>query len=111
MMREKRRYLEFSVVSDRKFAKEEAKHMLYEAVFSLIGEEGASKAAVQLKAFETQKQLLLVKCALASQNPVISALALKTSFKGEKVSLHFQKIYGTLEKAKAEFPSLKDEKF
>ncbi len=111
MMRDKRRYLEFFLESPKKFTEEESKHLAYEAVFSLIGEQGASKAAIQLKAFNSEKQLLLLKCALISETEVIAALSLKTQFKGEKVSLHLQQIFGTLDKAKGGFPSLKDRKF
>lgn len=108
--REKRRYLEFQVVSGKKYSDEETKHLIYEGVFSLVGEQGASEAAIQLKAFDHEKQLALVKCSLISYQKVIAALALKTSFRGEKMAIRLRKIYGTLQKAKHIFPSLKKDR-
>lgn len=107
MMREKRRYLQLQIVSGKKYSEEEAKHLLYESVFQVLGEKGASMAALGLKAFEGGGQLMLVKCSLKSHQEVIAALALKTLFRGEKVAIRLQKIYGTLEKAKMPFKSLK----
>jgi RNase P/RNase MRP subunit POP5 len=110
MMREKRRYLEFQILSKKTFTDEEAKHLLYEGVFQLLGEKGASIAALQLKAFESKKQLMLVKCSLKSYMQVIAALALKTAFRGTAIALRLRKIYGTLDKAKAVFPALIQQK-
>ncbi|MEK6953365.1 MAG: Rpp14/Pop5 family protein, partial [Candidatus Micrarchaeota archaeon] len=71
---------------------------------------GASEAALQLKAFNSAEQLMLVKSSLASHQKVIAALALKNTFRGEKVAIRSQKVYGTLDKAKVPFPSLKERK-
>ncbi|MFH0971305.1 MAG: Rpp14/Pop5 family protein [Candidatus Micrarchaeota archaeon] len=106
MMREKRRYLQFQLISQKRLSEEDAKHLVYEAVFQLVGEQGASEAALQLKAFDGGKQLLLLKCASKAHQKVIAALALKTIFRGGKVALRLQRIYGTLMKAKAIFPAL-----
>lgn len=110
MMREKRRYLQIQIISNKKFAEEEAKHLIYESIFSLLGEDGASEAVLQVRAFDANKQLILVKCSLKSHRKVIAALALKSAFKGDKVSLRLMKIYGTLEKAKPVFPALAQSK-
>ena len=110
MIREKRRYLQFQIICARKFTEEDAKHLLYEAVFQLLGEQGASEAALQLKAFDGAGQRMLVKCSLKSYQKVIAALAMKNSFRGEQIALHMQKIYGTLDKAKNVFHSIKQKK-
>lgn len=106
-MREKRRYLLIEVISERKFSEEDAKRAAYEAVFQLLGEQGASKAAMQAKAYDPERQLLLLKCSLASHRNVVAALALKAGFGGARISLRLRKIYGTLKKAKSLFPTLK----
>ncbi|MFH1258165.1 MAG: Rpp14/Pop5 family protein [Candidatus Micrarchaeota archaeon] len=110
MMREKRRYLQLQIISQKKFSEEEAKHLIYESVFQLLGEQGASEAALQVKAFDFENQKALVKCSLSSYQKVIAALALKAKFRDLPVSIRLQKVYGTLEKAKTVFPSLKKAK-
>ncbi len=83
---------------------------MYEALFQLVGERGASEAALNLKAFDYEKQIILVKCSLKSHQTVIASLALKKSFRREEISIRLQRIYGTLEKAKKAFPSLNKSK-
>ena len=101
MMRlEKRRYLLLGLEAEggRKLSGEEAKHLVYEGVFSLLGESGAAKASVQAKEFDTDRQLLVVKCAASELDGVIAALAAKTEFKGGPVALRLKKISGSIGK-------------
>lgn len=97
---EKKRYLLIKAECEggRGFSQEEFKHAVYEAVFSLLGEQGASKAGVHLKLFDEKSQLGIVKCSLKQLEEVIAALAAKTSFRGRKTALRLQKISGAIGK-------------
>ena len=97
-MREKRRYLLLKLGAEggRKFSAEEAKQLVYEAVFSLLGEEGAASAGVQLKEFDPGRQLLVVKAANKGVDKAIAALAAKTEFRGGRCCLRLQGISGAI---------------
>ncbi len=95
MVAEKKRYLLLKLEAERgAFSQEEAKHCVYEAVFSLLGEEGASRAGLQLKEFDDSGQLLVLKCANNEVDRVIAALAAKTGFRGAACALRLQRISG-----------------
>lgn len=97
---EKKRYLLLQLEAEggAKLSQDDFKHACYEAVFALLGEAGAARAALQPKLFDAQKQLGVIKCSLASLNKVIAALACKNSFKGRKIALRLQKISGSIGK-------------
>ncbi len=98
MLKEKKRYLKIKFIHSKKLNSEDAKHCIYEAVFSLLGENGASNAMVQLKEFSIEDQIAIVKCRTEFLEDAISALALKNSFKGLPVSLQLEKISGNIGK-------------
>ena len=95
---EKKRYLKILVELEGGggLGQEEFKHAVYEAVFSLLGEQGASKAWVQVKNFDEREQIGIVKCSLREIERVIASLAGKTSFRGKKIALRLQKISGAI---------------
>ena len=96
---EKKRYLLLRVETlGSPLSQDEFKHAAYEAVFSLLGEEGAGRAALQPKAFDEKLQKGIVKCSLSRLEKVIAALAAKTSFKGKKIALRLEKISGAIGK-------------
>ncbi|MBI5177248.1 hypothetical protein HY995_04140 [Candidatus Micrarchaeota archaeon] len=96
MIREKKRYLliKFEREGGVAFSADEAKKCLYQAIFSLLGEQGASLARAGLKEFDEKGQLGMVKCTLEPLDRVIAALALKTTFDGKPVALRLLKISG-----------------
>lgn len=102
-MREKTRYIALQLVSAQKSDETQAKHLIYEALFQTLGEHGASKAAVQLKAFDAPKQRVLIKCANSEAESVIAALALKRTFRGVDVALRVLRVSGSVAGA-GDFP-------
>ena len=82
----------------KKLTGEEAKALVYEAVFSLLGEEGAARANVQLKEFSGEKQKLILKCANKQVDAVIAALAAKTEFRGSRLAIRLERISGMIGK-------------
>ncbi len=97
-MLEKRRYLRLKLEREGSagFTAEEAKHAVYEAVFSLLGEGGAAKANVQAKEFDPAKQEIVIKCATRELDNVIAALAAKVEFRGAKAALRLLKVSGAI---------------
>lgn len=97
-MREKTRYLKvlFQKEAGEKIDSTSAKHLVYNAVFELLGEEGAASAQVHLKEYDEEKQLAAIKCRNAQIDLVISALALKRFDAGKSVALRLQKISGAI---------------
>lgn len=104
MMREKRRYLLSHLESKVRHSEDDARRMVSDAVLQLFGEQGVSRARLSLKAFDAEKQLLLVRCSLASSEKVMAALALKTVYRTERLALRLAKVFGTLRKARDFFP-------
>lgn len=95
MMRDKKRYLQL-IVLGQKLDERKAKHLVYDAIFSFLGEKTAGKAGVSLKAFDVETQSAVVKCDLKYLEQVISALALKRFFEGKDVALRLEKISGSV---------------
>ena len=98
MVAEKKRYLLLQVECPRKLSAEEAKHAVYEAVFGMLGEEGAAKAGVAAKAFDDARQEMVVKCATSRLDFVITAIAAKVEFRGSPIALRLKKISGMIGK-------------
>lgn len=96
-MREKKRYL-LVEVNGPKVDDKTAKHVLYEAVFQLLGEAGAAEASFQFKEFNPSKQLAIVKCKTVFLERVIASLALKRYWHGGDVALRVKKISGMISK-------------
>ena len=95
MMRDKKRYLQLKIIGG-KLDEKKAKHLVYDAVFSFLGEKTAGKAGVSLKSFDAEKQLVVVKCDLKFLEQTIAALALKRFFEGRDVALRLEKISGSV---------------
>lgn len=98
MKLEKVRYLAFRLeaADGKPLSPEEAKHAAYEAMFSLWGEAGASKARLRLAAFNEKNQAGVLSCRLAFLEQTIAALALKTGFRNAPIAIRLEKISGTL---------------
>jgi RNase P/RNase MRP subunit POP5 len=98
MVSEKKRYLLLQIECPRRLSAEEAKHAVYEAVFGLLGEEGAAKAVVSAKLFDDARQELVIKCATSQLDFVITAVAAKTEFRGSPIALRLKLISGMIGK-------------
>ena len=96
MMREKKRYLKIKVEAEKPVGETEAKHLVYEAVFSMLSELGASKASAFLKEWSEEKQEGIVRCANAYVYDVTAALAAKRYWRGQDVAVRVEKISGSI---------------
>jgi RNase P/RNase MRP subunit POP5 len=72
------------------------KHLVHDAVQEFLGELGAGKARVTVKAFDSTTQKAVVQCQLDSLNETIAALALKRKHCEKDVKITLKKISGTI---------------
>ncbi|MCX6767858.1 MAG: Rpp14/Pop5 family protein [Candidatus Micrarchaeota archaeon] len=99
-MREKKRYLLVAIEGTGPAAggpamdEKSAKHLVYEAVFQLLGEAGAAEAGFQFKSFDAARNAVVVKCRTAALEKVVAALAAKRRWKGGDIALRVKKISG-----------------
>lgn len=98
MMREKKRYLKIIVESEKKLGEEEAKHLIHESIFSMLGELGASQARVFLKEWNEKKQEGILVCNNEMVEEVVASLALKRFFKEKDVAIRLIKKSGTIKR-------------
>lgn len=96
-MMEKKRYLALAIEYEgKKFDETTVKHLVYEAVLGLLGEYGASKTGVSVRAFDAENQLTVIKCRTAALEEVIAALAAKRFWRKQDIALRLRSISGTL---------------
>ena len=99
-MREKKRYLLLKIDSPTPLAEDAAKDLVYTAVFEMLGEAGASRAGIGFKEFNETKQQVIVRCANASLEQVIAALAAKRFHGGKDVAIRLLRVSGMIGKLK-----------
>jgi RNase P/RNase MRP subunit POP5 len=92
----KKRYVALAIECDEKFDETTVKHLVYEAVLGLLGEQGASKTGVSLKYFDAAKQLAVVRCSTPALEQVIAALAAKRYWRKQDIAIRLRGISGTL---------------
>lgn len=73
-----------------------AKHLVYEAVLSFLGELGAARSGVQLKEWDEEKQNGVLKCKTSMLEETLAALAAKRFFEKKDVAIRLKKISGTI---------------
>jgi len=97
-MREKKRFVEVAIEGVKPKDEREAKALLSKAVLEVLGENGFSEAAFAFASFDVEKQVAVVKCATASLEQVIAALALKRFHENQDVALRVLRVYGSFPK-------------
>lgn len=97
-MLEKKRYVQFQLERAQPASAEEAKHLVYEALFDWLGQQGAAQAGTQFKAFDEKTQQGIVKCKPKAVELVIAALAAKRFYRKESVALRTLRVSGAIGK-------------
>ena len=92
-MRDKTRYLLY-VLEGQRLDEKSVRLAVRRAVYSFLGEKGASEANVKLMEFDHNGQKFLVRCTLAAVESTIAALAFCTSFNTSPLALRLQKMSG-----------------
>ena len=102
-LREKKRYLVFELIAEKKFSLPEVKAFTEEALLSFLGQLGVARAApifVEEK-FNLEKQRFVLKASHKYVDEVKAALALGKSIKNTPVIVKSVTVSGTLKKASA----------
>jgi RNase P/RNase MRP subunit POP5 len=90
------RYLAIQIDSGASFEEDDVKDVVWNAVFQLFGEYGASKAGLFLISYEKQKKQAVLRCSHKALPMVHAAVASITKIKNKPATLHVSKISGTL---------------
>lgn len=97
MIRQTRpRYLAIQIDSTESFEEDDVKDTVWNAVFQLFGEYGASKAGLFLINYDKQKNQAVLRCSHKALPMVHASVASITKIKGKPTALHVLKISGTI---------------
>ena len=100
VMKEKRRYVVFEIVSENKFAKDEVMRALWDTVLGTIGALGAAKAAFWIFEFDARKQKGILRCTNKELPVIRGSLVLLDKINSKKAFVHVTDVTGTIKKAK-----------
>jgi RNase P/RNase MRP subunit POP5 len=90
------RYLAIQIDTDASFEEDDVKDVVWNTVFQLFGEYGASKAGLFLINYDKQKKQAVLRCSHKALPIVHSSVVSITKIKGKPTALHVLKISGTL---------------
>ncbi len=94
MMREKRRYILFEVISEVKVDKRRLQNAIWDSFYSLYGDTGASRSRLWLVCYDSGIGLL--KCSHRMVEEVRAALACIHSINGMRVAIRVIRVSGTI---------------
>lgn len=94
-MRLKKRYLLYKI-EGQQLDEKTARGVARGAVYSFLGQHGASEANAKVMGFDEHKQLFFLRCSLYALEEVIAALAFVTLFNGKPITLRLQKMSGSV---------------
>lgn len=100
-LRERRRYILFEVMHEREITidKRELLKAIWDSVYSLYGEVGASECRLWL--IEYNKGVGILRCANGKVEEVRASLSCVHSVKGVQVGIRVKKISGTIRGARS----------
>ncbi len=91
-MKDKKRYISFEIISDKKIFKEEIKDTIYKKALEFFGEDGFAKAGVIV----IEENVVRVKAKY--KNEMITLLSLIRDINGKRVIINTTKTSGILRK-------------
>ena len=94
--RVRRRYLALKVVSKQPVDRRDVTDAVWNAVFRLFGEYGASQANLSLVEFNPQKNVAVVRCSHAALEMVRASIASITEINDKPAVIHVVGVSGTL---------------
>ena len=98
-LRERRRYVVFKIISDKKFTKKEVEKALTSVIFRAIGLFGAVDSSYWLVKFYEDKQIGIIRVTNKYKDKLFACLAFFNEVEGEKITLKLIKTTGTIKKA------------
>ncbi|MBR9682096.1 MAG: ribonuclease P protein component 2 [Candidatus Aenigmarchaeota archaeon] len=109
-LRDRKRYLAYQVVSDKKLEFSEINNVIWYSVMNFMGERGAAEADVWVirNTYEDERKIGLIKCSHTSVEDVRTALALVQKMGENRLIIRVLGISGTMKAAKKKFFGEKD---
>lgn len=102
-LRERRRYLLFEVLCEREIDKRDLLKEMWDSIYSLYGDVGASEIKLQLIEYhsrgESKSGVGILRCAYDKVEEVRASLACIHSVNGARVGIRVTKISGTIKGA------------
>jgi len=95
-MREKWRYVSFSLELSENISASEAKEGIEKGIIRFLGELGASIAKPKVLEYDAQKREGIVRCETAGVGEVRAALALINNLAGKRCAVRTLKTSGTI---------------
>ncbi len=97
-MREKRRYILFEVMSEGEVDKQRLQRAIWDSVYSLYGDTGASESRLWLTSYDCGEDtgIGVLRCAHRVVERVRAALACIHSVDGIRVAIRVIRVSGTL---------------
>lgn len=104
-MRERERYLVFEIISNANFSLEQAVNAIWNAVFQLFGDVGASSFSIWIPSnlFDEKNSVGIVRCNHQAVECVRAALASIKEIEGASVTFKTLGVTGTIKSAKRKF--------
>ena len=99
VLREKRRYVVFKIISSQKFSKKQVEKELTKVIFNTIGLFGAVDSGYWLVKFYENKQTGVLRVTNNYKEKVLASLVFFTEINGTKITLKLIKTTGSIKKA------------
>ncbi len=101
-LREGRRYIVFSIISDGSFLYENMRNALYDSIASWLGENEMGKADVHIirNLWDGRRKAGFIRCAPKYVDDVKTALALVSQIGDSRVIVHTIRVSGTIKSAR-----------
>jgi len=109
-LRERRRYLAFKVVSEKKISLTDLSGAIWHSILNFLGELGTAQANVWLvkNIYDEKNQLGLIRCAHTAVEQVRAALALVNRIGDQRVIIKVIGVSGTIKAARKKYFGEKD---
>lgn len=102
-MREKKRYIAYSVKSDYQISRDDVVKAIWNSILGFFGENTASQFNFWVKDYDELNQKGFLVCGHRHTNEIITALALVNVINGKRLYIQTKGISGTLKSLKRKF--------
>lgn len=102
-LRDKKRYIAFQIMGERKFKSREIKNAMWEAFLRVLGELGTAEAKPWFIKFDEKTQTGILRCDRKHVERVRLALTLMTQINGSNVIVKTLGVSGTIKRLKMKF--------
>lgn len=99
---ERKRYIVFEVISEKKIRRKELLKEIWDSVYSLYGDKGASESKIKLLEFDNGTGRGILRCAHKKVEEIRAVLACISSVDEAKVGIRVIRTSGTIKAARGD---------